>query len=130
MTAGTGPVPAERLGRPGEILRLWIGVLTGPLVVLAEQEVQFVLVPRACAGGNELPLHLTAVIALLLIAGSGLVAAREFRRAGDVADDAAGPRARTRFLGAVGVLTSVIFGLGVAAHWLVTIILGACHTGL
>jgi hypothetical protein len=130
MTAGAGPVPAERLRQPGEILRLWIGILTGPLVALAEQEVQYVLVPGACTSGHELPLHVTPLIALLLIVGSGLVAAREFRRAGQVADEAGGARARTRFMAAVGMLTGVIFGLGVAAHWLATIILGACHTGL
>jgi hypothetical protein len=123
----SGSVPAERLQQPGEILRLWIGFLTGPLIALAEQEVEYLLVPGACASGHELPLHATALVALLLIAGSGLVARREFHRAGPVPDESGGPRARSRFMAAVGMLTSIIFGLGVAAHWLAVIILGACH---
>jgi len=130
MTAGAGGVPAEQLRQPGEILRLWIGVLTGPLVALLEQEVQYLLVPGACAGGRELPLHVTALIALLLIAGAGLGAAREFRRAGQVADESGGPRARSRFMAAVGVLTSIVFALVIAAHWLAVVILGVCRTEL
>ncbi len=130
MTARAGRVPTERLRQPGEILRLWIGFLAGPLVTLAEQAVQYLLVPGACAGGHELPLHATALVAVLLIGGSGLLAAREFRRAGAVADEAGGARARSRFMAAVGMLTSVVFGLGVVAHWLAVIILGACRTAL
>ena len=130
MTAGAGGVPAEQLRQPGEILRLWIGVLTGPLVALLEQEVQYLLVPGACAGGRELPLHVTALIAFLLIVGAGLLAAREFRRAGQVADENGGPRARSRFMAAVGMLTSIVFGLVVAAHWLAVVILGVCRTEL
>jgi hypothetical protein len=130
MTAGSPGVRSERLREPGEILRLWIGVLTGPLVALLEQEVLYLLVPGACARGQELPLHLAALVALLLIAGSGVLSLREWRRAGAVADEAGGARARSRFMAIVGVLTSVIFGLGVAAHWLAAIVLGACQTRL
>jgi hypothetical protein len=130
MTAGTGGVPAEQLRAPGEILRLWAGILTGPLVALLEQGVQYLLVPGACAGGRELPLHLAALVALLLIAGAGMVALREWRRAGTVADDAAGARARSRFMAIVGVLTTGIFGLVVAAHWLAVLVLGACQISL
>ena len=130
MTARAGGVPTQRPRQPSEMPRLWLGILAGPLVTLAEQAVQYLLVPEACVSGHDLPLHATALAAALLIAGFGLLAAREFCRAGPVADDAGGPRARSRFMAAVGMLISVAFGLGVVAHWLAVIILGACRTAL
>jgi hypothetical protein len=130
VTARTTRAPGESPRQPGETLRLWIGVLAGPLVALLEQEVLYLLVPDACARGHELPLHLAALTALLLIVGAGLLALREWRRVAEEAHGTGGPRARSRFMAAVGMLTSIIFGLGIAAHWLAVIVLGACQTAL
>jgi hypothetical protein len=131
MSADAAGRRAEALRRPGEIFRLWVGVLAGPLVALAEQEAIYLLVPGACAGGQELPLHLTALLALLLIAGAGVLSLRDWRRAGaEVPDAAGGPQARSRFMAVVGILSSIIFGLAVLAHWLATILLGPCQQAL
>jgi hypothetical protein len=130
MTARASGVTTERLRQPGRTARLWIGVLAGPLVALAEQEAQYLLVPGACAGGRVLPLHATALIALLLILGSGLLATRELRRIGPEAEEAGSPGARGRFMAVVGILSSVVFGLGVVAHWLAVVILGVCRSAL
>jgi len=129
MSAAPAGARTETLRRPAAIGRLWLGVLAGPVVALLQQELGYALVPLACAGGRELPLHLSHGLALLLIVGGGLLSLGDWRRAGGP-DDAGGPAGRTRFMAAIGLLSAVIFGLAVVAHWIAVIAFGVCQNAL
>ena len=122
---------SERLERPA--LRAadgatWTGLLGAPLTWFASQQASYMLVPWACHGGPEMALHLVNVIALLLVAGAGALAWRDWRRAGrDAAEDPARPGARAGFLGLMGLLLCALFGLVILAQATGAFYFGPCE---
>jgi hypothetical protein len=113
---------------PRALLGQGAAVLGGPLVWLAQFQLNYALVPRMCAAGTALPLHLVFVVALLLVAGAGLLAWRTWRTAGAgwPSSDEGGPVGRSRLLGALGLMTSTLFSLVILAQWIPTFIVDPC----
>jgi len=106
----------------------WAGVFGGPLAWFASQQVSYVLVPWACHGGSLFALHLANLVALAIAALAGGLAWREWRRAGPVGSDEAGPPAgRQRFLGLIGLTLAGLFGLVIVAQTLGTVFFGPCE---
>jgi hypothetical protein len=111
----------------GRDFALWTGILTGPIVWLMSLEVNFALTPWACVTQGKAALYAISIIALLLCAGSGLLAWREWSQLGkEWPDDAEAAVARTRIMAVGGVLLSVMFFLVIVAQAIPQIILKAC----
>lgn len=110
------------------VLSLWAGVLMGPVVWLALLEVNFVLVPWACAAGANWPMYVTTFSALASVAGGAALSFRDWRDAGrEWPEESEGVIPRSRFLAAGGLLLNVFFLLAIVAHALPNLILGACQ---
>jgi hypothetical protein len=121
-------VPIEReLSSTRSAVAQWFGVLAGPLAMLASQAAQYALVPWACYNGARFALHIPPLLFLGITALAAVLARREWRTGGGGGPDAAsGVLARARFLGALGVATSVLFGLVIAAMWVADAFLNTC----
>jgi hypothetical protein len=107
---------------------LWFGILAGPLAFLLNLQLSYMLVQPVCVTAHHLVLHLVPVGALLLTAGGGVSAWRNWRRTGQTeSSEAAGVLPRSRFLAGVGLLTSGLFIVVIVAQWLPNFILTACQ---
>ena len=105
----------------------WLPFVGPPLVLLADLEVGYALVPYSCRTGATWPLHLTSLAAVLLNVAAFVLAWRIWHGAGaHWPGDEPEPRAQARFLGLTGLLASafsVLVALGMALpRWVV----GAC----
>jgi hypothetical protein len=95
----------------------WTGVFGGPLAWFASQQVSYALVPWACHGGPPIAIHATNLVALAVVLFAGALAWRDLRRAGrQGSDERAPPEGRQRFLGLVGLMLCVLFGLAIVAQ--------------
>src|SRR5688572_29373122 len=97
---------------------LWAGVIGAPLVWAADLQVRYALVPWACRTGHHGVLH---ALSLLFLAAAGvavLLCWRDWRASGAVvpASTDGGLVARTRFLAALGLMTSALFLLVIVAE--------------
>ena len=109
-------------------LALWTGVLAGPVVWLFSFQANFTLAPWACEFNTKVALFLVTIAALLLVAGSGLLAWREWSALGRVSpDDTAGAMGRSRIMALGGVLLSAMFFLVIVAQAIPELILEACE---
>jgi hypothetical protein len=109
-------------------LALWIGILAGPIVWLMSFQANFTLAPWACEFNSKAALFLVTLLALLLVAGSGLLAWREWAALGKaLPGDAQGAVGRTRVMALGGVLTSSMFFLVILAQSIPELLLGACE---
>jgi len=91
-------------------LLLWIGILTGPIIWFINMETGFVLAPWLCAWQSRFVPNLVSVIALLLVAGSGLIGwhLRTELRPNSVEPDAVDARPVAMATGAM-VLSAMFF---------------------
>ena len=96
----------------------WAGVLVGPIASLTALEVGYVLVERACATGQTLPVHLTFLVTFLASLASGLLGWREWRVWGArLASEEGGREGRSRFLALLGLLSGPLSALVILALW-------------
>jgi hypothetical protein len=110
------------------IAALWTGVLLAPTAFLANLELAYLAVGRACLRDNTLPVHLVHATFLLVALGGVVVAWRLWRAEGrEWPGDEGGPVARTRFLAGVGLVGSVLFTLVIIAQWIPTLTLHPCQ---
>jgi hypothetical protein len=107
---------------------LWVANLLGPIAALAGLETAYIFADRACATGDKLPVHLTLLVCLGAALFAGWLGHREWRRWGSThADEQGGPEARSRFLALLGVLTSAIAALAIAAQWSASFFFHPCQ---
>jgi hypothetical protein len=113
--------------RPGT---LWFGVLAGPVAFLVNLQVMFTLAPWACVAGWRLGLYLFPLLMVLLSAAAAFVSWRSWQVVGrEWPGEEAGPQPRSRFMAALGLLTSALMLLVVIAHWLPTLFISPCQRG-
>ncbi|HEX8285563.1 MAG TPA: hypothetical protein VF588_19565 [Pyrinomonadaceae bacterium] len=109
-------------------LTLWACVLAGPLAALTQLQANYALVLWACGSGQTWALHLVSLLALVVAAGAGLLAWRNWRRAGALwEDDGAGVLPRSRFMSVVGMLVSAHSALVVVAQWIAVFVFSPCQ---
>ena len=109
-------------------LTLWACVLAGPLAALTQLQANYALVLWACGSGQTWALHLVSLLALVVAAGAGLLAWRNWRRAGALwEDDGAGVLPRSRFMSVVGMLVSAHSALVVVAQWIAVFVYSTCE---
>jgi hypothetical protein len=108
-------------------IALWFGILIGPLALLTQQQLGFMIVPWACATGLPPYLWLVSLIALLITLGGAFVSWREWKVAGELWPDEGGsPVARSRFMAAGGLIMSLMFAMAIVAQAIPTFILSPC----
>ncbi|HSU17414.1 hypothetical protein [Longimicrobium sp.] len=119
---------AEQSAPPsGATVQLWLGLLSGPVIVLLGQWVAYALVPDACARQSSLFVHMVHAVALLLIAGAFLLCRREWARLGrSEPDERPGPEHRARFMAFSGMVANPFFAAIVLAMWLATALFSPC----
>jgi hypothetical protein len=107
---------------------LWVANLLGPVAALAGLEIAYIFADRACVTGDVLPVHLTWLACLLLAAFAGWLGWREWRRwGGSHAGEDSGPNGRSRFLALLGMLTSSLSILVIAALWSAVLFFHPCQ---
>lgn len=111
---------------PG-LLRLSLGVLLGPVVVLVNEELIYVTNMWACGVGKQPAMHIVPIVCLLVTIGAGLMARQDWIRVGrGIEESAATIDARTRFLALGGMAISALSALIILAQWLAIFVFGAC----
>ncbi len=106
----------------------WIALITGPLLCLINQLINFVAVPWVCATQNYWLLHLTHALAFGLVVWAGFLSHRVWRdTGGGVSSEGPEVKARDHFLGLIAIMTSAFSAALVLAMWLPNFMLGACQ---
>ena len=106
---------------------LWTGLLAGPIIWLVSFEANFALAPVACDTQGKVALYTVSILALVLSAGSGLLAWREWGELGKQSPgDGEGTLPRTRIMAIGGVLLSVLFFLVILAQAIPEVMLKEC----
>lgn len=119
----------ERFMRWGAVLWQWAGVLLAPVAWALQMQASYMLVQPACMTGHNLALHIVTISALAIAAFSAYVAWRNWHEAGAQwpGDETGGPRPRSRFMGALGLLTSAMFFVVILAQGIASFILHPCQ---
>src|SRR4051812_45535055 len=113
---------------PTNAMRLWAGILAGPIAWFLQMQVSYALVPWACATGHLIVLHLLTLGGLLIAAAGALTAWREWQRLGrEWPKGAGGPQARSRFMAVLGLLASIMFFLVILAQGIPSFLLNPCQ---
>jgi len=112
----------------GGRLSLWAGVIGAPLVWAADLQVRYALVPVACGSRSQLVLHVLSVVFILSALACAALCLHEWRASGIHVPDSAegGTAARTQFLSAVGLMSSVLFLVIITAQALPGFFMGPC----
>lgn len=102
----------------GEFL-LWVGFLLPPAAWALQLQTLYLLSEYACATGDVLPNHIAAAVALILSLTGGVISWLNWQRAGSKwPGEQAGVIPRSRFLSALGLLSSALFSATIFAQWL------------
>jgi hypothetical protein len=109
-------------------LPLWTGILSGPVAWALDLCVGYALVKWSCTAGREDVLRGLTFAALGLVAAGAAVSWTALRRTrGDVPEDGGGPRQRARFMALLGLATSALFAIAIAAGAVPRWVLDGCH---
>jgi hypothetical protein len=120
--------PDTTVVEAGRIGALWAGVLLAPAAFLVNLEFGYLAVHPSCLRGDALPVHLIHAVTLVLGLLGAMVAWRTWREVGvEWPGNAGGPAARTRFMAGLGVVTSALFVLTMAAQWIPVFVLHPCQ---
>jgi hypothetical protein len=89
--------------------------------------ISYALVPFECYGGSKVPLYLIALVALGLTALGGLISLVNWRKVvKGRGHDFDGDINRSRFMAALGMLSSGMFFVVIVAQGLATLVLHPC----
>ena len=107
----------------------WLGVLLPPTAMLVNLSLGYAFVPWSCSAKSRTVLHIEIASLVAIAVAAGFVAHREWRRfgGGGQSDDAAGPGPRARFLGLLGIGSSILFTLILLAQWYANVFLTPCN---
>lgn len=119
--AGPGTEATRR-----DVVQLWTGILTGPVLWFAQQQICFVLVPWVCTHGGVIWLHLVTLVCLLGTCGAGLLAFTIRRREQHEHDLTPGQQ-RVHFMATLGVLSSLFFSALIVAQGIPNFVFDPCQ---
>lgn len=110
------------------ILAQMLGVLLAPLAYLAGLQLAYQLVTHDCHVRSSALGHVIHAATVLLCLAGVLIAWRVLHSTSRATpEDDAGPAARTRFLGLVGIAMSALFTWIAAAQWMAVFFLSPCQ---
>ena len=109
-------------------LVLWTGILAGPLAWGADLFVSYALVKWVCLHQRQSLLGLMTLAAIAIAASAGALSWMSVRCTGHPGpDDGGDPRQRAHFMALLGVASSVLSGVSIAALDLPRWMLDACR---
>ena len=107
---------------------LWLGVLGPPMLLLLNQQVNYMLVPWTCRHDSPWALHLVSLVLIVATVLTGLTALRYWRAAGpDLGTEGEGPVTRGRFMALVGIASSALGALMLFSEWLPILYITPCR---
>jgi hypothetical protein len=113
----------KELEQPMSELFLWIGFLLSPLIWIVYLETVYLFSDYGCKNENFLPNHIVSAVALIISLLGGAVAWSNWQKSGSTwPDDRSGSVSRSRFMSALGLLTSSLFSALIFAQWLPTLL--------
>lgn len=109
-------------------LRLWAGLLAGPVAWLVQLQAVYALAQQVCLGLGAWTLHAATLACLLPALGGCGLAWSGWGAAGRhwPSDADEGKLARVRFLSVLGLLTGALFSLLILAQWIAVWLLDPC----
>jgi hypothetical protein len=108
----------DRAAQPRSEFVLWIGFLGPPLIWLVQFQIKYSLAARTTLASRSVVIGIS-IVALIAVAGCGLMASRYHRvAAASPLDQFAGKGQRNRFMATLGMLVSGLFFLLVTAQLL------------
>lgn len=111
---------------PG-LLSLSLGVLLGPIVALANQQLIYAANTWACGHNAWATMHIIPLLCLIVAMGAGLTAYRDWNATGrGVHDEDATIEQRTRFVALLGMALSTFSAAVIIAQWLAIVFFGPC----
>ena len=136
ITAGVSPVELPSAGPHADLAlppaastpRQVFGLLAAPLVWAAQMQAGYSLGTMYCVDRNRLLLHLVTLVSLAIAAAGTWIAWRAWRAIGeDWPADEGGPPGRTRFVAAVGTISSAGFFIVIFAQGLPSFFFPVCR---
>lgn len=110
------------------IALLWFGVLGGPVLWFTHQQVELVLVPWVCGHAQTWILHAVTAACLAGVFAAGAVAWKNRTENAPLdAPEVPASRSRSRFMGTVGLMASVLFALVIIAQEVPNLLLDPCQ---
>jgi hypothetical protein len=105
-------------------------MIAAPAAWGVQLQLCYALVPHICLAGSSVSFYLVTGACALVALACGVISYREWRSAGRGSPDATdgGTVARSRFLGALGVLTSATAAVTIVAQGLAIAFLHPCWT--
>jgi hypothetical protein len=107
---------------------MWAGIVGAAAIWAVQIQTLYALSPWLCRSGRYMVIHLLSILFLAGAAMCGSISLRSWRAAGRGSPDtsAGGPVARTRFLGALGAATSLLFFLLILAQGIASFFIDPC----
>ena len=126
MSPAAVPARAESGGGKGALV-LWAGVLGPPIVFLTDLLVSYGVAYWACSSGRRWALDLVTLVAVALVVVCGVTAWRLLEGSGPADPQGAWPADRTRFMGTVGLASSLLFLLATLGFIVPRLVIGPCY---
>jgi len=118
----------ERGGHFLTPLPLWTGILTGPIVWAIDLLTRYAVVKWSCHTGHRWYFDALTVASLACVAFAAVVSwSAVHETAGEKPTDGGMPRQRARFMAILGLATSALFALQIAAASIPNWVLDACR---
>jgi len=120
---------ADRTDRRGGLVAQWLGLALAPASFAVHLQVGYALVPWSCYRLNSVWLHVSAALSVLIALAGVWLAWRTWRsNGGGDPTEHHGAEPRARFLGVVGMTTSAVISLILAAQWVAAFVIAPCQT--
>ena len=107
---------------------LWLLLVTGPILVAIEQQINFVLVRLACSAQRNVALYAVSLVAIALTIATALIAFVVWRAEGTTwPAETPDLSSRIRFIAVLGMLSSGMSLLVLIAQGIATVLFNPCQ---
>lgn len=119
--------PANPFTRWPGLLSLSLGVLLGPTIALANQQLIYTVNMWACGHRMQPVMHIVPALCLVVTLGAAFTAYRDWKAVGGGVEDEEGTvHTRTRFLAILGIALSIFSSLVILAQWAAIFVFDPC----
>jgi hypothetical protein len=119
---------ADRTDRHGGLLTQWLGLALAPAAFAVHLQIGYSLVPWACLRQNSVWVHVSGALSVALALLGVWFAWRAWHdNGGGDPTEKYGAEPRARFLGVMGVTTSAVLALILAAQWAAVFVISPCQ---